>query len=83
MMLPVLIAIPFLLIWALALVDILRRHDLGTSAKVLWAVGVLVIPVIGAIVYFVARPPDLAADRFGATGELAHETEPVRERHPF
>ena len=57
MLLPTLIAIPLLLIWVLTLVDLSRRHDLSTGRKVLWALFVLVLPVIGVIIYFVARPP--------------------------
>jgi hypothetical protein len=85
-MLLVLIAIPLLLIWALAVVDLVRRHDLSTGHKVLWALAVLLIPIVGAIVYFVARPPE-PTDRFAAPSELAHEAAPsverVRDRHPF
>jgi hypothetical protein len=85
-MLLVLIAIPLLLIWVLAVVDLVRRPDLSTGHKVLWALAVLLIPIVGAIVYFVARPAE-PADRFGGPSELAHESAPgaerVRERHPF
>jgi hypothetical protein len=85
-MLLVLIAIPLLLIWVLAVVDLVRRHDLTTGRKVLWALAVLLVPVVGAIVYFVARPP-VPTDRFAAPSELAHEQAPgierVRDRHPF
>ena len=85
-MLIVLIAIPLLLIWVLAVVDLVRRHDLTTGHKVLWALAVLLVPIVGAIVYFVARPPE-PTDRFAAPSELAHESTPgverVRDRHPF
>ena len=85
-MLFVLIAIPLLLIWVLAVVDLVRRHDLTTAHKVLWGLAVLLVPIVGAIVYFVARPP-VPEDRFAAPAELAHEQTPgierVRERHPF
>ena len=85
-MLLVLIAIPLLLIWVLAVVDLVRRHDLSTGHKVLWALAVLLVPIVGAIVYFVARPPE-PTDRFAAPSELAHESAPgverVRDRHPF
>jgi|tagenome__1003787_1003787.scaffolds.fasta_scaffold15101220_1 hypothetical protein len=84
-MLLVLIAIPLLLIWVLAVVDLIRRHDLTMGPKVLWALVVLLLPIVGAIAYFIARPAD--ADRFGAPSELAHEATPgverVRDRHPF
>jgi hypothetical protein len=56
MLLPTLIAIPLVIIWVLVLVDIVRRKDLGTGSKVLWALAALVFPLIGAIVYLIARP---------------------------
>jgi hypothetical protein len=81
MLLPVLIAIPLLLIWVLTLVDLVRRHDLNGSRKVLWALVVLLVPVVGVIVYFIARPPQ-ATDRpatLDAVGDQSYE--PIRRRH--
>jgi hypothetical protein len=81
MLLAVLIAIPLLLIWVLTLVDLVRRHDLSGSRKVLWALVVLLVPVVGVIVYFVARPPQ-ATDRpatLDGIGDQAYE--PIRRRH--
>jgi hypothetical protein len=84
-MLLVLIAIPLVLIWALTVVDVLRRHDLRTSSKVLWALVVLLIPVFGVIAYLVARPPD-PVDRFAPAEAAAPHADPalerVREQHP-
>jgi hypothetical protein len=81
MLLAVLIAIPLLLIWALTLVDILRRHDLRTASKVLWALAVFFVPVIGAIVYWVARPPQ-PSDRPTTLDGVGDESfEPIRRRH--
>jgi hypothetical protein len=51
-----LIAIPLVLIWILTLVDIVRRHDLRGGSKALWIAATLFVPVIGPIVYFIARP---------------------------
>jgi hypothetical protein len=85
-MLFVLIAIPLLLIWILAVVDVLRRGDLRASQKALWALVILLIPVLGVIAYFIARPPE-PADRFATAGSVAPHAdaslERVRERHPF
>jgi hypothetical protein len=80
------ITILWLIIWALVLVDIVRRKDLVTSHKVLWAVFVLVVPIIGVIVYMIARPPDgineLASSDSGMRqGDESFER--ARERHPF
>jgi len=81
MLLAVLIAIPLLLIWVLTLVDLLRRHDLNTSRKVLWALVVLLVPVVGVIVYFVARPPQ-PTDRSATLDPIGDESfEPIRRRH--
>jgi hypothetical protein len=48
----------FLILWVRAVVDVLRRHDLGAGAKVLWAIGMLVFPFIGLLVYSMLRPTD-------------------------
>jgi hypothetical protein len=81
MLLPVLIAIPLLLIWVLTLVDLMRRHDLKGSSKVLWALVVLLVPVVGVIVYFIARPPQ-ATDRPASLDPLGDQSyEPIRRRH--
>ena len=80
-MLAVLIAIPLLLIWVLTLVDLFRRHDLSTGRKFLWAIVVLILPVIGVIIYFVARPPQ-PTDRAASLDGVGDESfEPIRRRH--
>jgi hypothetical protein len=48
----------FLILWVRAMVDLLRRHDLGLGSKVLWGVGMLVFPFIGLLVYSMLRPAD-------------------------
>jgi hypothetical protein len=44
-------------IWILIMVfiDIFRSHDLGGFAKALWFLFVLFIPLIGVLVYLIAR----------------------------
>ena len=83
-MLLTLLAIVWVLIWVLAVVDILRRPDLRTSSKVLWALAVLFVPVIGVLVYLVARPADATqyapADSDRLEGDASYER--VRDRHP-
>jgi hypothetical protein len=81
MLLAVLIAIPLLLIWVLTLVDLFRRHDLPTGGKVLWALVVLILPVLGVIIYFVARPAQ-PTDRAATLDGIGDESyEPIRRRH--
>jgi hypothetical protein len=79
MLLVTLIAIPLLIIWVLVLVDIIRRRDLGTGSKVLWALAALVFPIVGVIVYLIVRPPQ-ADDRYpdAATQQDDASFEPMR-----
>jgi hypothetical protein len=49
----------FLFVWALVAVRIIRRDDLSVLGKVAWVVGILVVPLVGLLVYFIwdaARP---------------------------
>ncbi len=43
----------WLLVWIF--IDIFRSHDLSGWAKALWLVFILVLPLIGALVYLIAR----------------------------
>jgi ABC-type multidrug transport system fused ATPase/permease subunit len=44
-------------IWVLIAIftDIFRSHDIGGGAKALWVIFVIVLPVIGILVYLIAR----------------------------
>ncbi len=49
----------FLVMWVRALVDVvLRRGDLSIVGKLAWAVGMLVLPFIGLLIYTMLRPAD-------------------------
>jgi hypothetical protein len=48
----------FLILWVRAVIDVVRRHDLGTGAKILWTIGMLVVPFVGLLVYSMLRPTD-------------------------
>jgi hypothetical protein len=76
MLLVSLIAFVVLLIEVLAIVDIVRRPDLGAGAKVLWAVFVFIVPLIGVIVYLIARPGQ-PGDRY-VPSETEEGVEPWR-----
>jgi len=39
-----------------AIVDAVRRKDLTGGAKALWIVLIVILPLVGTIVYVVARP---------------------------
>jgi hypothetical protein len=79
-----LLAIVWFLIWVLAVIDIVRRHDLRTSSKVLWALAVIFVPIVGVLVYLVARPADATqyAPPEGYARQDATAYESARDRHP-
>jgi hypothetical protein len=83
-MLLTLLAIVWVLIWLVAVFDIVRRPDLRTSSKALWALAVIFVPVVGVLVYLVARPADATQyappDSRALQGDAAYES--ARDRHP-
>lgn len=48
--------IPVVILWGYAIVSLVGRRDLGIGAKVLWLVGILLLPIIGSVLYFMLRP---------------------------
>ena len=52
-----LIFIPLVMLWVFALVDLFGRSDLSGWAKGLWAIFIVILPLLGLLVYFIARKP--------------------------
>ncbi len=48
----------FLFLWVRAVLDVFRRPDLSGLGKVAWAIGMLVFPFIGLLIYTLLRPAD-------------------------
>ena len=48
--------IPVLLLWGYAIISLIGRRDLGIGGKLLWLISILVVPIIGAVLYFMLRP---------------------------
>ena len=42
----------WIFVWFLVAWRVIRRHDIGVGAKILWIVIILVIPLLGLFVYF-------------------------------
>lgn len=51
-----LVFIPLVMLWAFTLIDLFRRRDLSGAMTVVWLLFVVLLPVIGVLVYFLARP---------------------------
>jgi hypothetical protein len=54
-----LIFVPLLMLWIFTLGDLARRRDISGLARGLWAVAIVLLPIIGMLVYFFTRPVDL------------------------
>lgn len=80
------LAIIWLVIWAMVMVDILRHPALRTGAKAAWALVVLILPLIGLIAYLIARPANVrdsnVGGRFGDAPDTSLPEERLRGEHP-
>ena len=49
-------------IWLLIIVfiDIFRSHDMGGFAKALWVIFILILPILGLLIYLIARGSSMA-----------------------
>ena len=58
------IFIPLFIAWIYTVVDIFMRPDIGALAKFLWLLFALFVPLLGMLIYFIARPDsfELAAE---------------------
>ncbi len=48
----------FLFLWVRAVLDVFRRPDLSMGGKAAWAIGMLVVPFVGLLLYTMLRPAD-------------------------
>jgi hypothetical protein len=48
----------FLVLWVRAVIDAFRRPDLSVGGKTAWAIGMLVFPFVGLLIYTLVRPAD-------------------------
>ena len=51
--------IPLLMLWIYTMVDIFRRPDVSALGKFGWLVLILFLPLLGMLIYFIARPSDV------------------------
>ena len=50
------VVIPLTLLWVFCVVDIFVRRDMSGWARLGWLLGVLVLPLLGALTYLAVRP---------------------------
>ena len=56
------IFIPMIIAWIYTAFDIFARPDIGALAKFLWLLLILFIPIIGMLIYFIARPEEFLVE---------------------
>jgi hypothetical protein len=49
------IFVPLIMLWIFTLVDLFQRSDLSGIAKAMWAIAVVLLPLIGMLIYFIIR----------------------------
>ena len=64
--------IPVVILWGYAIVSLVGRPDLEVGAKLLWLLGILILPIIGAILYFMVRPAPQEQHRRAQARHKAH-----------
>ncbi len=80
-LLPLVVAVPLFLLIGYTLLDIVRRADLSGIRKLLWAVLVVVVPVVGTFIYLVARPFRDPAHLTSRGNERTHKIVELIESH--
>ncbi len=55
------IFVPLIMLWVFTLVDLFQRADLSGTAKALWAVAIVLLPLIGMLIYFILRDSETTA----------------------
>lgn len=55
--------------------DVFRDRDLGGFAKALWIIALIVVPLLSALIYLIARGHGMAERRDGVARQARAETE--------
>jgi ABC-type multidrug transport system fused ATPase/permease subunit len=75
LMLSTFVFIAYLMIMFQIVVDLFRDAELGGGSKVLWIIGLIVLPFLTAIVYVVARGKGMAGRQVASMQRARSETE--------
>ena len=47
------IFVPLIMLWVFTLVDLFHRGDLSGAAKALWAIAIVLLPLLAMLIYFI------------------------------
>jgi hypothetical protein len=70
------IGVILLAVWVVTLADIFRRRGIGAGPTAGWAIIVLLLPFLGALIYWARRDPSRDEVEYQASAERA-----LREAH--
>jgi hypothetical protein len=76
------IFLPLVMLWVFTLIDVFQRSDLSGIAKALWAIAVVLLPLVGMLVYFLLRDDGASTPerRTAASSAAAPDTADRLER---
>lgn len=74
------IGVALLIVWVLTIVDIVRR-PLSTKQTVAWVLIILIVPFIGAVIYWAMRKPDPGEAEYFADADAQRRYE--AQHRPF
>ena len=76
-----LVFVPLIMLWVFTLVDLFQRSDLSGVAKALWAIAIVLLPLIAMLIYFILRDMD-AADPGAPPAAAAPQPQPAAVATP-
>ncbi len=76
-----LIFIPLLLLWVFALVDLFKQPSVSGLAKALWAITIVLLPIIGMIAYFIVLYPSDETALSAPPADVAAQLKAMAELH--
>jgi hypothetical protein len=71
------IFIPLIMLWVFALVDVFQNNALSGAAKALWAIAIVLLPIIGMLIYFIVQGTDDANEAAPAPPPPAPKRRPA------
>jgi hypothetical protein len=74
------IAVAVVIVWAISVVDIVRRH-LGGGRTAAWLLIVLILPFLGSVIYWALRKPE--PDEIKRTADAERDRREQAQRRPF
>ena len=76
------IFVPLIMLWVFTLADLFQRRDLSGAAKALWAIGIVLLPLIAMVIYFIVRDSQAEVPGTRPYGQTPPPPPAAREGQP-